>query len=100
MLSPVANIYGIHAFYSDIQRLIGNAMEHMGESSDLSYQSSLPFRIESRGDLVGRYLVASRDIKAGEIVFREKKPLAVGPNPLSQPQCIKCHVKVTIDKFQ
>ena len=75
-------------------------MDQIGEGSDPSYQNSPPFRIESRGDPVGRYLVASRDIKAGEVVFREKKPLAVGPNPLSQPQCIKCHVKVTIDRFQ
>ena len=70
-------------------------MDHMGESIDPSSQSSLPFRIESREDPVGRYLVASRDIKAGEVVFREKQPLAVGPNPLSQPQCINCNVKVT-----
>ena len=75
-------------------------MDHIGESSDPSSQSSLPFRIESREDPVGRYLVASRDIKAGEVVFREKQPLAVGPNPLSQPQCINCHVKVTTFKWK
>ena len=41
-----------------------------------------------------RYLVATRDIRAGEILF-EEVPLAVGPNAISTPQCILCHCKVS-----
>ena len=40
-----------------------------------------------------RYLVATRNIKAGEIIF-EELPLVVAPNATSTPQCIVCHSKV------
>ena len=43
--------------------------------------------------LLSRYIVATRDIRAGEIIF-EESPLAVGPNAVSTPQCIMCHSKV------
>ena len=42
-----------------------------------------------------RFLVATRDIKAGEVIF-EENPLAVGPNSVSTPQCIFCHSKVIL----
>ena len=44
--------------------------------------------------LPSRYIVATRDIRAGEIIF-EESPLAVGPNAVSTPQCIMCHSKVS-----
>ena len=43
---------------------------------------------------LSRYIVATRDIRAGEIIF-EESPLVVGPNAVSTPQCIMCHSKVS-----
>lgn len=40
-------------------------------------------------DLFGRYLVASRDIKPGEIVLKES-PLISGPSQITAPVCIGC----------
>ena len=50
-------------------------------------------RFDLRAVLSLRYIVATRDIKAGEVIF-EESPLAVGPNSISTPQCIFCHAKV------
>jgi hypothetical protein len=36
-----------------------------------------------------RYLVASRDIEQGELIFSED-PLAIGPNHNSLPMCLEC----------
>jgi len=38
---------------------------------------------------VGRHLVASRDIKAGEIVIKEK-PLLLTPPKITPPVCLGC----------
>nr|CAD7605272.1 unnamed protein product [Timema genevievae] len=38
----------------------------------------------------GGYLVAARDIKAGEVVIRET-PLVVGPRGDSLPMCLACY---------
>lgn len=43
-----------------------------------------------------RYLVASRNIVAGEVIFRDE-PLFVGPNADILPQCINCCAKVIIE---
>ena len=42
---------------------------------------------------LGRYLVATRDIKAGEKVFTDA-PLVVGPCPITPPVCLKCYAMV------
>ena len=51
-----------------------------------------PFRIVSF-DGVGRALVATRDIAAGELVF-EERPLTVGPLHDTPPVCLGCFDKV------
>nr|CAD7448916.1 unnamed protein product [Timema bartmani] len=43
-----------------------------------------------RSEVLGRYLVAARDIKAGEVVIRET-PLVVGPRGDSLPMCLACY---------
>ncbi|XP_059094035.1 uncharacterized protein LOC131889058 isoform X1 [Tigriopus californicus] len=53
---------------------------------------TFPFVIKYRKD-VGRYMVAARDIEAGELIFRED-PLAMGPNHHSKPSCLECMRKV------
>ncbi len=40
-------------------------------------------------------MVASRSIKAGEILYAEN-PIVIGPNPVSKPQCLFCCKKVCI----
>ena len=39
---------------------------------------------------LGRHLVASRDLAAGEILFTEA-PLVVGPKAVTMPVCINCY---------
>ena len=39
-------------------------------------------------------MFASRDVKAGEVLFEEPAPLAMGPNPTSKEQCLVCTEKV------
>ncbi|CAD7088383.1 unnamed protein product [Hermetia illucens] len=47
-----------------------------------------PFKIE-HNEKFGRYLVASRNIKASEVVLRESC-LVCGPNQISGPVCVGC----------
>ncbi len=42
----------------------------------------------------GRFLVASRTIKAGELILHEP-PLVIGPKLLTQPLCLGCYKPVT-----
>lgn len=42
-----------------------------------------------QNDKVGRFYVATRDIKPGEIVLREA-PLVVGPSQATPPVCVGC----------
>ena len=43
----------------------------------------------------GLYVVAARNIKAGEVVMREP-PLSYGPNDITKPICLGCCAPVTI----
>ena len=47
------------------------------------------FQIESNAEL-GKYLVASRDLKEGEVLFSEP-PLVVGPVGVTLPVCLACY---------
>lgn len=48
-----------------------------------------PYSIE-RNDTLGRYLVATREIKPGEVILKEK-PLVLGPRVDSAPICLTCY---------
>ncbi|XP_059095448.1 SET domain-containing protein SmydA-8-like [Tigriopus californicus] len=43
---------------------------------------------------IGRCLLASRNIIAGEVIFFEH-PIVVGPNNVTAPQCLICNSKIT-----
>lgn len=43
-----------------------------------------------RNEKLGRYMVAARDLKAGEVLFREFA-VVHGPKMLSHPICLGCH---------
>ena len=47
------------------------------------------FQIE-RNSVLGRFLVANKDLEAGELIFNEC-PMLVGPRQLTKPVCLGCH---------
>ncbi|XP_040574757.1 SET domain-containing protein SmydA-8 [Lepeophtheirus salmonis] len=63
--------------------------QSMHESDD---GDPYPFTVKFNEE-VGRYMVASRDIQPGEIIFQEE-PLAYGPNHSSLPTCLECMRRV------
>jgi hypothetical protein len=46
-----------------------------------------------RNPELGRYYVAARNLKAGEVLF-EEKPFAIGPKTSSPPLCLSCYCPV------
>ncbi|XP_043251996.1 SET domain-containing protein SmydA-8-like isoform X3 [Colletes gigas] len=44
-----------------------------------------------KNPILGRYYVATRNIKAGEIILKEHQPLVSGPMHNSVPVCLKCY---------
>ena len=59
--------------------------------------SCYPFTVlQAQG--VGRYVVAARDIRQGEVVFEETEPLVVGPNQECQPVCLSCLTPLVEDE--
>ncbi|CAL4065039.1 unnamed protein product, partial [Meganyctiphanes norvegica] len=52
-----------------------------------------PFTVQNHA-LYGRYLVASREIKQGEILMKEPVTL-LGPRNRTVPVCLGCHKKIT-----
>ena len=63
----------------------------------------LPMRYYTPRDLLGlsscnlifRYMVATKDIKAGELIFKND-PLSAGPNQNAKCVCIVCFDQVNI----
>jgi len=47
-----------------------------------------------KSDRVGRYMVARRDIKPGEVVFTDQ-PAVVGPDNAALPLCLVCYKKLS-----
>lgn len=42
-----------------------------------------------QNDKIGRYYVATRNIKQGEVVLKES-PLVIGPSQITVPVCVGC----------
>ncbi|KAF2367824.1 Zinc finger MYND-type [Trinorchestia longiramus] len=51
-----------------------------------------PFKVE-QNSILGRYLVATRDFRAGDVIFKDD-PLLVGPKQLTEPVCLGCYKRV------
>ncbi|XP_063536955.1 SET domain-containing protein SmydA-8 [Cydia strobilella] len=47
----------------------------------------------ARNEKFGRYLIANKDMEAGELIFTDK-PFAFGPKPDSPPLCLGCYCPV------
>ncbi|XP_063709401.1 SET domain-containing protein SmydA-8-like isoform X2 [Culicoides brevitarsis] len=67
-------------------------VEHQKSDWSRHKNSCHPFKVESSPEF-GRYLVASKDIKAGEIVLKES-PLVCGPSQITPPVCVGCLQKI------
>ncbi|KAK7072642.1 hypothetical protein SK128_012619 [Halocaridina rubra] len=67
--------------------------EHQKKHWKVHKKECLPYS-EENGPQQGRYLVASRDIPAGHLIFKEK-PLAIGPPSSSKAICLGCHSPIT-----
>lgn len=53
---------------------------------------ALPYKVEQSPEL-GKYLVAARDLRKGEVIFSEP-PLVVGPVAVTVPVCLNCYTPV------
>uniref|UniRef100_A0A182SCU7 MYND-type domain-containing protein n=1 Tax=Anopheles maculatus TaxID=74869 RepID=A0A182SCU7_9DIPT len=63
-------------------------VEHQQQDWKLHKATCHPFKICSN-EQYGRFLVATRDIKAGEIILKES-PLVHGPAQITGPVCVGC----------
>ena len=52
-----------------------------------------PYKLVQGDASVGRYVVATRDIKAGEIII-EESPVTLGPKQFTNAVCLGCHALV------
>ena len=55
-------------------------------------KSTFPFQIE-RNEKLGRFLVATTDLKPGQLIFNEL-PMIIGPRQLTKPVCLGCHIEL------
>ncbi|KAJ0174415.1 hypothetical protein K1T71_009523 [Dendrolimus kikuchii] len=67
----------------------GSQSDPKEEPSEASLQETLCYEIK-RSDIMGRYVVATRDIRAGEVII-EEPALAVGPCTGCGLICIGCY---------
>uniref|UniRef100_A0A182K319 SET domain-containing protein n=1 Tax=Anopheles christyi TaxID=43041 RepID=A0A182K319_9DIPT len=58
-------------------------------TGELQSQANTPYLVK-RSEQVGRYIVASRDLKAGEAII-ETQLFVVGPCAETEPVCLGCH---------
>jgi len=63
-------------------------LRHSRVHKDKLKDKCFPFKVEMWGEM-GRVLVATRNIKKGEVICREE-PAIVGPYSRSKPQCLHC----------
>ncbi|XP_063709852.1 SET domain-containing protein SmydA-8-like [Culicoides brevitarsis] len=62
--------------------------DEVNENPNPEPRSHKPYRI-AKSDVMGRYLVANRDLRAGELIIKVD-PVAVGPCAESNPVCLGC----------
>ncbi|RZB39816.1 zf-MYND and/or SET domain containing protein [Asbolus verrucosus] len=70
--------------------------EHQKEDWKRHKSSCAPFKVQT-DEILGRCLVATRNIKAGEIIMR-KLPLILGPKTVSAALCLGCHKKLNLEQ--
>lgn len=83
-LCAQTSINSLEAKENSASTSTGNDMVHSVEPDTICW----PFRIDTRPN-VGRIMVATRDIRAGEIIL-EEMPAVWGPNNKSAAVCLEC----------
>ena len=81
-----------HKKKSDNQKFQSASCSHPSSDTDddnLPGNLHLPYDIKS-SDIMGRYLVAARPLKPGDLIISEL-PLALGPCSDSDPVCLGCY---------
>ncbi|XP_067633974.1 SET domain-containing protein SmydA-8 [Eurosta solidaginis] len=68
-------------------------VEENAKSSDAAIKQ-LPYRVE-KSAILGRHLVADRDLKAGELLIKEE-PLAIGPCVSADAVCLGCYMPIEL----
>lgn len=79
-----------HIFYCSREHQKKHWGSHKEECKGMA---RLCWRVE-RDDMVGRFLVATKDLEEGELVLNET-PMVVGPRQLTKPVCLGCHQELT-----
>uniref|UniRef100_A0A182R8I9 SET domain-containing protein n=1 Tax=Anopheles funestus TaxID=62324 RepID=A0A182R8I9_ANOFN len=74
---------------SGISKENTNSTSACDHSIDVPLEANASYSVK-RTEQVGRYLVASRDLKAGDIII-ETSPIIVGPCAETEPVCLGCH---------
>ncbi|KAH8420217.1 hypothetical protein KR009_007513 [Drosophila setifemur] len=70
------------------------------KESEQETETDLPYRV-AHSEVYGRYLVASRQLEAGELLITEE-PLAIGPCVSGDPVCLGCYrpVKLSTNQYR
>ncbi|KAI5711949.1 hypothetical protein M8J75_004495 [Diaphorina citri] len=61
----------------------------------LHITQDLPYRV-MKSNIMGRYLVAGKDLAAGELII-EEDPLVIGPSQQCGLVCLGCYCPIQID---
>ncbi|XP_053659241.1 SET domain-containing protein SmydA-8 [Anopheles marshallii] len=80
---------------SGISKENDNSSTEQGHLVHIQLEASAPYSVK-RTEEIGRYLVASRDLKAGDVII-ETLPLILGPCAETEPVCLACHSTFTPD---
>merc|ERR1712106_1014623 len=79
-----------HVFYCSRDHQRKHWSSHKDECKSIA---KLPYRVE-RSNVMGRYLIATKDMEEGELILNES-PMVVGPRQLTKPVCLGCHKEIT-----
>ena len=72
--------------------------EHQRQDWTLHKAQCRPFKVV-RSPEVGRHLVATRDIRPGEVIL-EEPPVTGGPRQYTAPVCLGCHKLVSLKIYR
>lgn len=75
---------------SDTDKNEDEATQTSSSEPDQNNNNNQPYEV-ANSKVMGRYLVTSRDLKAGEVVIKEK-PIVIGP--CGEPVCLGCYIPI------
>lgn len=75
---------------SDTDKNEDETRQTSSSEPDQNNNDKQPYEI-ANSKVMGRYLVSSRDLRAGEVVIKEK-PIVIGP--CGEPVCLGCYLPI------